>query len=262
MNNEARHIEATLPAPTSCDAQAVQAAEAQVAMEWKVGDVILDLYEVKQIHAGGGMGLVYRAYQRNWNQDLAVKSPRPEFFRTPAHKENFVRECLTWIGLGLHPHIVCCYYIKLLGDLPRVFAEYVEGGSPKDWIDSKKLFEGHTGEVQSVCLSSDGRWVLSGSTDETIRLWELDWEYEFPGWADWDDGARPYLSIFLTLHCPIAFAGFSRVGKPAWNEENFQGLIKGLQHRGFGWLRPEGVRKKLDEMAAECQGPPPLPGSP
>jgi WD40 repeat protein/serine/threonine protein kinase len=132
----------TIPAPVPGDAQASQAAEAKVAREWNVGDVILDLYEVKQIHEGGGMGLVYRVHHRGWNIDLAVKSPRSEYFQTEAQKANFTRECETWINLGLHPHIVSCHYVRTLGGIPRVFAEYVEGGSLKEWIDSRKLYEG------------------------------------------------------------------------------------------------------------------------
>ena len=101
---------------------------------------------------------------------------------------------------------------------------------------------------------------MSGSHDETIRLYEFDWDYEFPGWSDWDEGARPYLEIFLTMHCPYGPDGLSRVGKPVWNNEDFEKLLKDLQYRGYGWLRPEGVRKKLEEMTANWQGPPPLPG--
>lgn len=110
--------------------------------QWNVGDVILDLYEVKGIHEGGGMGFVYRVFHRGSNMDLAVKSPRPEFFLTERQKEDFIRECETWMNLGLHPHIVSCHYVRMLGGIPRVFAEYVEGGSLKDWIDSRKLYEG------------------------------------------------------------------------------------------------------------------------
>jgi WD40 repeat protein/serine/threonine protein kinase len=118
-----------------------------VPAEWKVGDVILDTYEVKQIHEGGGMGLVYRVRHRDWGLDLAVKSPRAEYFKTQAHRKSFVDECLTWMALGLHPHIVCCYYVRLLGGIPRVFAEYIEGGSLKDWIENKRLYAGSKAEA-------------------------------------------------------------------------------------------------------------------
>ena len=118
------------------------AAEAQVALEWKPGDVILDTYEIKDIFESGGMGRVYRAHHRSWNIDLAIKCPRPDFFKTETQRENFIRECETWINLGLHPHIVSCFYVRNLGGVPRVFAEFVEGGSLEDWIETRKLYEG------------------------------------------------------------------------------------------------------------------------
>ena len=37
-----------------------------------------------------------------------------------------------------------------------------------------RTFEGHTGNVNSVCLSADGRYALSGSEDKTLRLWEVE----------------------------------------------------------------------------------------
>jgi hypothetical protein len=53
-----------------------------VPFEWNIGDVILDLYEVEDVHKSGGMGLVYRVRHKRWNMDLAVKSPRRDYFRT------------------------------------------------------------------------------------------------------------------------------------------------------------------------------------
>jgi WD40 repeat protein/serine/threonine protein kinase len=104
--------------------------------------VILDEYEVKHILGEGGMGKVYLVHSREWDLDLAVKSPKAELFQTQVHKENFVRECHTWMDLGLHPHTVTCHYVRVLGGIPRVFAEFVDGGSLQDWVDDGRLYEG------------------------------------------------------------------------------------------------------------------------
>jgi WD40 repeat protein len=36
-----------------------------------------------------------------------------------------------------------------------------------------KRFEGHAGPVLSMAVSADGRFILSGSNDNTMRLWQM-----------------------------------------------------------------------------------------
>jgi len=67
-------------------------------------------------------------------------------------------------------------------------------------------------------------------------VWELVWEYEAREPADWDEGARPHLEISLELH------------KGKWSEDDFRELLDTLGHAGYGWLRPEGVRKNLEKL--------------
>lgn len=90
-----------------------------------------------------------------------------------------------------------------------------------------------------------------------LRLWELDWEFEFNQPADWDEGTRPFLNAFLTVHTPNV-DGTVRRGTPIWTEDDFRCLLEKLGCAGYGWLRPEGIRQELNEMAANWQGPPPL----
>lgn len=72
----------------------LKAAEAAVAEEWKEGDVILDLYEVKGVLGEGGFGKVYRVRHTGWNIDLAVKTPRLDRL-DDIGKENFRNEAET-----------------------------------------------------------------------------------------------------------------------------------------------------------------------
>ena len=46
------------------------------------------------------------------------------------------------MNLGLHPHTVSCYYVHRLDGIPRIFTEFVDGGSLADWIRSRRLYEG------------------------------------------------------------------------------------------------------------------------
>ncbi|MCL4559081.1 MAG: protein kinase [Chloroflexi bacterium] len=126
--------------PTTAPKQA--SPEAAVPIEWKIGDLILNTYEVKHIFTTGGMALVYRVHHRGWGIDLAVKSPRQEILDLDGSVDNLVREAETWVNLGVHPHIVCCYYVRVLGGVPRLFMEYVDSGSVEDAIEQNWLYSG------------------------------------------------------------------------------------------------------------------------
>jgi WD40 repeat protein/serine/threonine protein kinase len=112
------------------------------AEEWRPGDVIVGLYEVKAVLGEGGMGKVYRVHHQGWDLDLAVKSPRPHLLQHAGAIAGFEREAQTWVNLGLHPHIVSCYYVRRIDGIPRVFAELVDGGDLAGWIHRRKLYEG------------------------------------------------------------------------------------------------------------------------
>ncbi|MEV4003523.1 serine/threonine-protein kinase [Actinomadura sp. NPDC049753] len=131
------------PAPTLVDPATSAAAAADgVTEEWAVGDRILDLYEVRELYGDGGMGLVYRVRHLGWDIDLAVKCPRPDMLASEGLVRLFVQEAETWVALGLHPNICTCHYVQTLGAVPRVFAEFVDGGSLRQWIRGGRLYEG------------------------------------------------------------------------------------------------------------------------
>ena len=81
--------------------------------------------------------------------------------------------------------------------------------------------------------------VSMAADDHPMRLWELDWELAAREQADWDEGARPYLEVFLRRH------------GPQWTADDMEGLLRLLQDAGYGWLRADGVRAQLARTAAE-----------
>ena len=119
---------------------------------WRVGEVVDELYEVRDEITSGGMGVVHRVHHRGWNMDLAVKTPRPELVSSPQQVADFETEAETWVGLGLHPHIVSCVYVRRLDGLPRVFAEWIDGGSLADAIEQGRLYAGTNDDVLARIL--------------------------------------------------------------------------------------------------------------
>ena len=70
-----------------------------------------------------------------------------------------------------------------------------------------KEFLGHTGGVRAVAVSRDGRYMASGSEDQSIRLWNLSEKGEVPSlrevfddqvWADYFDGMDEEMNALTT----------------------------------------------------------------
>lgn len=133
-----------------------------VPPDWNVGDTIMGLYRVEAILGEGGMGRVYKVLHRNWGTHLAVKSPREALLKNPKAVDRFVKECETWINLGLHPHVVSCYYVRRLGGIPRIFAECVTGTDLYAAMTKGHLYEGSPEKVLERLLSIaiQGAWGL------------------------------------------------------------------------------------------------------
>jgi WD40 repeat protein/serine/threonine protein kinase len=151
LENLQPELASNIYAGLSVDPSSLIQAEVEVPDEWEVGDRLLNLYEVTGILGTGGFGQVYKVLHTGWNISLAVKTPQSDQLKAVGGVENFIREAETWVKLGLHPHIVSCFYVRKLGKSPRVFAEFVSGGSLHDWIYSKngespKLYQGGQAE--------------------------------------------------------------------------------------------------------------------
>lgn len=127
---------------------------------WRVGEKLLDdSYLVLPIapgklYAEGGVGLVQRVRRREWNLDFVVKSPKPDVVVSEEGKASFERECQTWIGLGLHQNIVSCYFVRRIGGVPRLFAEFAPDGTLRDWIADGRLYVGTKKEALARILDA------------------------------------------------------------------------------------------------------------
>jgi tetratricopeptide (TPR) repeat protein len=110
---------------------------------------LLDDFVVERMLGEGGMGKVYLLRSRSIGSRFAVK--RAKSFKQ-ADRRNFLAELQTWIDLPEHANLVPCRFFRTVGDEVLIFAEYVEGGSLKEWIDSRRLYEGGTQEALARML--------------------------------------------------------------------------------------------------------------
>jgi WD40 repeat protein/tetratricopeptide (TPR) repeat protein len=120
--------------------------------QWNTGDVVDGRYQLTRVIGHGGMGVVHRVRHLGWGVDLAVKSLLPKYFVDPQDVESFVAEAKRWVSLGLHPNVCSCYYVRVLDGIPRLFAEYVRGGSLRESIDDGSLYVGDEDDVNARIL--------------------------------------------------------------------------------------------------------------
>ncbi|QNS08178.1 protein kinase domain-containing protein [Streptomyces xanthii] len=128
------------------------------AAVWAADDIVDGRYRVVGELGRGGMGVVHRVRHLAWGIDMAVKSPRPDLFGGPGDQELFVREAEAWVSLGLHPNVCACHYVRVVEGTPRVFAEFVEGGSLAEWIRDGRLYAG------------DARQALGRVLDTAVQM--------------------------------------------------------------------------------------------
>lgn len=126
--------------------------EDEIPVHWQKGDLLMELYEVRDTLGEGGMGVVYHVYHRGWGKHLAVKCPSPKLLDDQDWLDQFEHECNTWINISPHPNVVECYYVRRLAGIPRVFAEYVDGLDLSRMVEDKTLYTGGRLETKKRML--------------------------------------------------------------------------------------------------------------
>ena len=143
---------APIPAPTLKKPDSLPPGQRAVAPNRAVksstvyppGHVIAGRYKVERVFEGG-MGYVYITQDRTQNLRFAIKQPKAMMLQVPDFFARVVREADAWTGLGMHPHIAYCYFVRNIEDVPHIFVEYVDGGTLQDWIADGKCLDYRVG---------------------------------------------------------------------------------------------------------------------
>jgi WD40 repeat protein len=101
----------------------------------------------------------------------------------------------------------------------------------------------HAVPVGAVCASPDGTAFYTGGADGIVRIFELDWEPDDAALPEWDARAKPFLDVFLARRPPAARGPLGPAESSA--------LLAELRPRGFGWLTPEKLARRLEPLFAQ-----------
>lgn len=85
---------------------------------------------------GGGMALVYKAYDTVLQRHVAVKVLRDQFVHDEEFIQRFRREARSAASLS-HPNVVSIYDVGQDGDIHYIVMEYIEGGTLNDIIKER-----------------------------------------------------------------------------------------------------------------------------
>jgi serine/threonine protein kinase len=83
-------------------------------------------YDIVDVLGRGGMGLVYRAFDKHLGREVAIKTVTENFARDPEMLERFNREA-SRTGILKHPNIVTIYDLGEQDGFPYIVMEYVAG---------------------------------------------------------------------------------------------------------------------------------------
>ncbi len=105
-------------------------------MDWRLGKILDDRYEIESVLGIGGMAVVYKAYDREFGRDVAVKVLRDDVAMDAESRKQFRKEYQA-VGKLSHPNIRAVYDVVVSGDTEYIVMEYVDGINLKQYMKKK-----------------------------------------------------------------------------------------------------------------------------
>lgn len=94
-------------------------------------------YDLLEVIGRGGMGIVFKAYDRELNRYLAIKILAPHFASSVAARKRFAREAQAAAAV-VHQHVVAIHAVEGGGKLPYLVMPFFACESLQDRIDRER----------------------------------------------------------------------------------------------------------------------------
>ncbi len=136
LREKQRLVEFLGSSATSVRTQVLQAGSTVSVTEMGTGGLLAGRYEIRQQLGEGGMGVVYRAYDRELKELVAIKTLRPELVGDATLLERFKQEIRLARQIS-HPNVVRTHDLGVTDGHYFITMEYVEG-TPLDQLIKRK----------------------------------------------------------------------------------------------------------------------------
>src|ERR1051326_151374 len=116
------------------------------------GTVLAERYHVVELLGAGGMGAVYKAFDRKLTRIVALKTILPEMASTPATLKRFKQEVLLAQSI-VHKNVVRIFDIGEDGATKFITMDFIEGGDVKGLIKQRGKLPAveDAGLIRQVC---------------------------------------------------------------------------------------------------------------
>ncbi|MDD5311456.1 MAG: tetratricopeptide repeat protein [Dehalococcoidia bacterium] len=92
---------------------------------YKKGDFIGHKYQVYETLGAGGFGIVYLVYSHETKWVYALKTFKDEYLSDSSIRERFRKECLAWVNLEHHSHLVRARGVEEISGRLYIFMEFI-----------------------------------------------------------------------------------------------------------------------------------------
>lgn len=143
-------------------------AGASEAAALRPGQMLAGRYEIRQLIGTGGMGAVYRAFDRNRDKDIAIKVLLPHLLNHSKAVERFVQEARLSSEMS-HPHIVNVFDVQQEPGFCFLTMELLEGQTLRQLLQAKAAVKRTFGVDEAVAIATQVADALAYAHEKMVH---------------------------------------------------------------------------------------------